>query len=86
MTKIAIITAMDCEFEAIKSLYEFKQKEGIASADVYDKTVLLIKHPSVLHHYFNILLTFFHIDFSPHLPCANYLEDGIMMRKNILKE
>ncbi len=43
MTKIAIITAMDCEFEAIKSLYEFKQKEGIASADVYDKTVLLIK-------------------------------------------
>lgn len=45
-----------------------------------------MKHPSVLHHYFNILATFFHIDFPPHLPCANYLEDGIMMRKNILKE
>ena len=43
MIKVAIITAMDCEYEAIKSLYDFKQVAGIACADIYGKTILLIK-------------------------------------------
>ena len=43
MTTIAIITAMDCEYEAIYSLYDFKTTSGLAKVNIYDKTVYLIK-------------------------------------------
>jgi adenosylhomocysteine nucleosidase len=43
MTVIAIITAMDSEFNAIKSLYDFTLNSNIMTAKVYDKTIYLIK-------------------------------------------
>ena len=43
MTVIAIITAMDSEFNAIKSLYDFKLNSNIMTATAYGKTIYLIK-------------------------------------------
>lgn len=43
MTIIAIITAMDSEFDAVSSLYDFKLDNNIMKANVYDKTIYLIK-------------------------------------------
>ena len=43
MTKIAIITAMESEYNSIFSLYDFKYTDGIANTIVYDKKVELIK-------------------------------------------
>lgn len=43
MTKIAIITAMESEYNSIFSLYDFKYIEGIACADAHGKSVELIK-------------------------------------------
>lgn len=43
MTTIAIITAMDSEFNAIKSLYDFKLNNNIMTATVYGKTIYLLK-------------------------------------------
>lgn len=41
--KVAIITAMQCEFDAVYSLYDFKGNSTEAEAKIYDKEVLLIK-------------------------------------------
>ncbi len=43
MNTIAIITAMDSEFNAILSLYDFKSDNNMMTASVYDKTIYLIK-------------------------------------------
>lgn len=42
MTKIAIITAMQCEFEAVKKIYNFKWDDQYAEAEAYGKKILLI--------------------------------------------
>ena len=43
MKTIAIITAMDIEYNSVMSLYEFKLEDGIMTARIYDKKILLIK-------------------------------------------
>lgn len=43
MKKIAIITAMESEFNAICSQYAFAGEDGFARADVYGKEIMLIK-------------------------------------------
>lgn len=43
MTTIAIITAMQSEYDAITSLYNFSDKGGIARTQVYGKNIMLIK-------------------------------------------
>ena len=43
MTTIAIITAMQSEYDAIASLYDFTNKDGISYAKVYNKNIMLIK-------------------------------------------
>ena len=41
--KVAIITAMQSEFDAVKSLYQFTGSETLKTAQVYGKEILLIK-------------------------------------------
>lgn len=43
MTKIAIITAMQSEYDAVKSLYNFSGNDGRASVKIDDKEIFLIK-------------------------------------------
>ena len=43
MNVIAIITAMDSEFNAVRSQYNFIDKKDVSTAEVYDKKILLIK-------------------------------------------
>lgn len=43
MTTIAIITAMDSEFNAILSLYDFKEKDGVMTTNIYNHDINLIK-------------------------------------------
>ena len=43
MKTIALITAMSCEYDAIYSLYDFKEKDGIAKAEVYGLQIILLK-------------------------------------------
>ena len=43
MTTIAIITAMESEFNAIKRLYEFEENQGVMTAIAHGKTIYLLK-------------------------------------------
>lgn len=43
MITIAIITAMQSEYNAIASLYNFEDKDGISRTKVYNKNIMLIK-------------------------------------------
>lgn len=43
MVTIAVITAMDSEYEAVKKLYSFCQGEGSERARIYGKSIWLIK-------------------------------------------
>ncbi len=43
MQTIAIITAMDSEFNSIMSLYNFELKDGIMTTYVYNKKIMLLK-------------------------------------------
>ncbi len=43
MKTIAIITAMESEFNAVRMLYAFSQTNGMAEVEVYGKRILLIK-------------------------------------------
>ena len=43
MQTIAIITAMDSEFNSIMSLYNFELKDGIMTTHIYNKKIMLLK-------------------------------------------
>lgn len=43
MKTVAIITAMESEFNAVKRLYDFSAKEGVAAAVAHGVNILLIK-------------------------------------------
>lgn len=43
MKKIAVITAMQSEFDAVKSIYNFSGDSQFAKANVYDKEIILMK-------------------------------------------
>lgn len=43
MKTIAIITAMDVEFNSVKSLYDFKEENGVMTSHQYGKKILLLK-------------------------------------------
>lgn len=43
MKKIAIITAMQSEYDAVHKLYNFKDEQNSAEAETYGKKILLIK-------------------------------------------
>lgn len=43
MKKIAIITAMESEFNAVRAQYDFTAEKGFARATVYGKEIMLIK-------------------------------------------
>ena len=43
MTRVAIITAMQSEFDAVRSLYNFKNEKSVAKAQAHGKEIILIK-------------------------------------------
>lgn len=43
MTTIAIITAMQSEYDAIATLYSFTNDDGVSRTQVYNKNIMLIK-------------------------------------------